>query len=206
MSLIDDLSQRAVTFGVSLSPQQASDTLQYLLELEKWNRTYDLTAVATVEEMVYRHALDSLSIAPYIPLGEVLDLGSGAGLPGIPLALALPRNRFVLIEPLGKRVRFLNHVVRLLKLDNVRVFEGRAESYPGAPADAVCVRAVASLRELTRLAAPLLAPGGVLLAMKGSTVAQELAGSFDGFATPEQIALEVPNAPGARWLIRLQRL
>lgn len=206
MNLIDQLSQHAVAFGVSLSAQQASDTLAYLLELEKWNRTYDLTAVASVEEMVYRHALDSLSIAPYIPLGEILDLGSGAGLPGIPLALALPRNRFVLIEPLGKRVRFLNHVVRLLKLDNVRVFEGRAERYSGDPADAVCVRAVASLLELTRLAAPLLAPGGVLLAMKGSAVEQELAGPFGGFATPEQIALEVPNAPGARWLIRLQRL
>lgn len=202
----DLLSQHAVQFGVSLTLAQAQALVSYLGELEKWNRTYDLTAVSSYAEMLFRHALDSLSIAPFVPSGEILDLGSGAGLPGMPLAIALPDCRFVLVEPLSKRVRFLNHIVRTLKLSNARVFEGRAESYQGAPAQAVCARAVASLLELSRLSAPLLEPGGVLLAMKGSAVNAELLSDFPGFATPEPIALEVPNAPGKRWLIRMQKL
>jgi len=206
MNQTDTLAQAAVAFGVSLDLMQAQTIVRYLEELEKWNRTYDLTAVAGVEEMLYRHALDSLSIAPYIPLGVTLDVGSGAGLPGIPLAIALPAQKFVLIEPLSKRVRFLSHIVRTFKLSNVSIFEGRSEAYRGAPAQAACVRAVASMHELARLCAPLLEPGGVLLAMKGASVAAELGGDFPGFSTPESLQLEVPQAPGPRWLVRLQRI
>jgi 16S rRNA (guanine527-N7)-methyltransferase len=192
--------------GVPLADPPVAALWRYVLELDKWNATYDLTAVASIEDMLYRHVLDSLAIWPHLPRGDLIDLGSGAGLPGIPLAIVEPTLQITLIEPLGKRARFLNHVVRTLKLGNVAVFNGRAEQWAGPTVALVSARAVAALPQLAAWSRPLLHAGGVLLAMKGPKVHDERVVPIEGFSAPELIALDVPRASGERWLVKLRRL
>ena len=150
--------------------------LDYLQLLHKWNRAYNLTAVRDPAEMVTRHLLDSLAVAPFLDGRRFLDVGTGAGLPGVPLAIQRPDLAFHLLDSNGKKTRFLFQVKTALALDNMTVHHARAESFrPEVPFDAVLSRAFTSLAEMVAVCGHTLAPGGRYLAMKGAYPADELA-------------------------------
>lgn len=183
--------------------------LVYLAELVKWNGAYNLTAVRDPAEMVTRHLLDSLAVlaaldSRFSPAGaNLIDIGAGAGLPGIPLALARPGWRIVLLDSNGKKARFLRHVQRTLGLDNVEVAEARAEDHePEQRADAVISRAFASLADFVQTTAHLLlADDGCWLAMKGRLDPAEIDGLPDHVYVENAIRLAVPGLREERHLV-----
>jgi len=154
----------------------ATPLLNYLALLQRWNHSYNLTAIREPQQMVIRHVLDSLTLVPHLQGKTLADLGSGAGLPGIPLALACPQLQVTLIESSRKKARFLREVVRHLQLNNVAVINTRIETV-AHPAyyDLLCARALASLADLIKTGGRLLHPEGKFLAMKGVYPAEELA-------------------------------
>jgi 16S rRNA (guanine527-N7)-methyltransferase len=140
----------------------------YLLLLKKWNLAYNLTAIRDIESMVSKHLLDSLAILPWINGNRIIDVGSGAGLPGIPLAIAQPEKNFVLLDSNGKKTRFLNEVKRQLHLNNLEVVHFRVENYhPTQGFDTVVSRAFSSLTQMIEWTTHLIAEDGIWLAMKG---------------------------------------
>lgn len=141
---------------------------QYLKLLEKWNKAYNLTAIRDIEEMAVRHVFDSLAIAEWVKGNRLLDVGSGAGLPGIPLAITHPHWQVVLLDSNGKKVRFLQEVKRVLHLDNVEVVQSRVENYHPAEGFAtVTSRAFSDLDQMLKWTGHLVAADGIWLAMKG---------------------------------------
>lgn len=150
--------------------------LHYLNLLHKWNHAYNLTAVRDLDAMVTRHLLDSLAILPWIKGNRLLDVGSGAGLPGIPLALAAPELHVVLLDSNGKKIRFLQEVKRVLALDNVDIVQTRVENYhPSQGFDTVTSRAFSDLSQMINWTQHLVAASGIWLAMKGRYPEAELA-------------------------------
>lgn len=185
----------------------APPLLAYLGLLLRWNRSYNLTAVRDPRQMVVRHLLDSLSMHPFAARGEALaDLGSGPGLPGIPLAIALPRLQVTLVESNGKKARFLREAVRTLGLANARVAETRAEALdePGRY-DLLTARALDSLAGILAVGGHLLAPGGRLLAMKGVEPADEIAALPPPWRVLASHPLRVPGLNEARHLVEVGR-
>lgn len=155
--------------------RDSQDYMAYLLLLHKWNRAYNLTALKNVDSMVSRHLFDSLSILPWIKGSHILDAGSGAGLPGIPLALSLPNSHFVLVDSNGKKTRFMQTAKRALQLDNVDILQTRLEGFePPIKFDTIVSRAFSDLSKMIRLTQHLLAPNGQWLAMKGRYPKDEL--------------------------------
>lgn len=147
----------------------------YLSLLNKWNAAYNLTAIRDMESMVSKHLLDSLAVLPWLQGDYILDVGTGAGLPGIPLAIAQPQRRFVLLDSNGKKVRFLNEVKRQLALTNLEVVQFRVENYhPNQGFDTVTSRAFSSLEQMIFWTEHLIAEQGVWLAMKGRYPEEEL--------------------------------
>ncbi|MCG6116891.1 MAG: 16S rRNA (guanine(527)-N(7))-methyltransferase RsmG [Aquimonas sp.] len=188
------------------SESLALPLLAYLALLRQWNGAYNLTAVREPDRMLGLHLLDSLSILPALSDGSLVDIGSGAGLPGIPLAIARPRLQVSLVEPVGKKARFLREVVRQLKLANVQVFDCRAERMDRSQQfDCLSARALGSLAQLIEFGAHLLKPQGRLLAMKGQWPSDELAALPAGWALGESRRLTVPEVEGERHLLVLQR-
>lgn len=190
--------------SLSLNDTQIDQLLDYLALLVKWNQAYNLTAIRDANEMVAKHLLDSLSIAPYIDGERFLDVGTGAGLPGIPLAICFPHKQFELLDSNGKKTRFLQQVIAELALDNCRVHRSRIESCAlAANFDGILSRAFASLAAMTEACGPLLASGGVLLAMKGQYPAEELSQLPKPYIVKGSHALRVPGLAGARHLLVL---
>jgi 16S rRNA (guanine527-N7)-methyltransferase len=176
----------------------------YLALLERWNRAYNLTAVRDPEAMVVRHVLDSLSILPWVEGPRVLDVGSGAGLPGIPLAIARPEYEFSLLDSNGKRTRFLTQVAAELRLNNVSVVRGRVEDYrPETLFNSIVSRAFATLADMVTDAGRLCAPAGRLLAMKGVFPDDELARLPPGYVVVGVYPLHVPSLDAERHLVHL---
>lgn len=159
----------------SLDAARLDALLRLLDELERWNRKFNLTAIRDRGDMLTLHLLDSLAARPYLKGGTVLDIGTGAGFPGLPLAIAEPDRSFVLLDSSNKKIQFVRHAARTLGLDNVEAVHSRAESFaPGEGFDTVIARAVAELAELARLAGHLVGEGGVFVALKGRYPAEEL--------------------------------
>lgn len=183
------------------------DTLTGFVELlSRWNQAYNLTAIRDPAEMVARHVLDSLSVLDLLDGVRVLDVGSGAGLPGIPLSVASPDRNFVLLDSNGKRVRFVTHAIGRLALENVDVIQSRVEDYHDESGfDTVLSRAFSSLADFVRLSGHLCAPGGRLVAMKGRSDADELAQVPGGWEVVENRPLRVPGVEGQRHAIVLRR-
>ncbi len=184
----------------------AADDRQRLLTfvhlLVKWNAAYNLTAVRDPQEMVARHLLDSLVLLPYLHGARVLDIGTGPGLPGIPLALARPDIAFTLLDANAKKTRFVTQAVGELGLKNVEVVQARVENYrPEQKFDTLVARAFSSIAELLKSAQHLCAPGGRFLAMKGVYPEEELAAIPAEFAVSEVLALKVPGLDAARHLV-----
>ncbi|WP_462322496.1 16S rRNA (guanine(527)-N(7))-methyltransferase RsmG [Halochromatium sp.] len=170
------LAAMSAQIGATLDETARDKLIHYLLLLGRWNRAFNLTAVRDPREQVARHLLDSLAILPWVMRGPVLDLGTGAGLPGIPLALARPELAFTLLDSNGKKTRFVRQTVLELGLENVEVIQIRLETYrPAHKFATIVARALASLQELYQSALRLARADGCLLALKGRLAADELA-------------------------------
>ena len=199
-----DLQQGLQAMG--LDTALATPLLAYLALLVRWNRTYNLTAIRDPREMVTRHLLDSLAMAGHVSAGTLADLGTGPGLPGIPLAIAHPQLQVTLVESNGKKARFLREAVRQLGLKNARVAESRAESLdePGAY-DNLTARAMDTLAGIVEVGGHLLRPGGQLLAMKGVYPHEEIAQLPADWQVLEVRPLQVPGLVGDRHLVVAER-
>lgn len=153
----------------------ADKLMHYLSLLDKWNQAYNLTAVRDVEAMLKRHVMDSLAVSPWLQGSRIIDVGTGAGLPGIPLAVTHPQCQFVLLDSNGKKIRFLEEVKRQLSLENVQIEQSRVENYhPEQGFDTVISRAFSELEQMIRWTRHLLADNGIWLAMKGRYPENEL--------------------------------
>ena len=174
MSIVERLVQGTAALGVTLSEPDAALLLRLLAELERWNRTYNLTAIRDRDAMLTHHLLDSLSIHPDLQGTTVADVGTGAGFPGLPLAVLNPQRRFTLIDSNGKKIRFVQHAARELGLTNVEGLHGRVEDIEGRVFDTVVARAFAALPELVENVAPLCGAHTRVLAMKGKWPRDEI--------------------------------
>jgi 16S rRNA (guanine527-N7)-methyltransferase len=204
MSIEQSIIEGSEQLGIPLPAEAITQLVAYLTLLERWNRAYNLTAVRDPDAMVIRHLLDSLSVLPWIEGPRVLDVGSGAGLPGIPLAVARPGLAFCLLDSNGKRTRFLTQAVAELRLTNVEVVRSRVEDYqPPSLFNNVVSRAFATLAELLASAGRLCAPTGRLLAMKGVFPDDELARLPTGYVLAGVYPLHVPNLEAERHLVHL---
>jgi 16S rRNA (guanine527-N7)-methyltransferase len=202
-----EASLRAGLAAMALAGELASPLLAYLDLLARWNRAYNLTAVRDPREMVPRHLLDSLAMEPFLDgIASLADLGTGPGLPGIPLAIARPALRVTLVEANGKKARFLREAVRSLPLPNARVAEARIEALDEAGAyDAITARALATLPQIIELGGHLLKPAGKLLAMKGVVPDEEIAALPAGWRAEAVHALVVPGLAAERHLVVVSR-
>lgn len=189
---------------LELAADAPARLLAYLELLAKWNRAYNLTAVRDPAEMVARHLLDSLAVLPFVHGTPLADIGSGAGLPGIPLAIAQPDLAVTLVESNGKKARFLREAVRTLPLPNVTVRETRVQDAVG-PFATVTARAFASLADMLAGGGHLLARDGRWLAMKGRIDRDEIAAVPGGFHVVAVHRLAVPGIDGERNLVELAR-
>lgn len=199
------LTAGLAVLSLSLPDDAAPRLLAYLDTLAKWNAAYNLTAVRQPRDMVTRHLLDSLAVLPRVR-GPLVDVGSGAGLPGVPLAIARPDIAVTLLDSNGKRTRFLRHVVRSLPLANATVAEARAEEHrPPAPYATVICRAVARLSDFLDLTRHLAAEDGQWLAMKGKLDPDELTEVPEDFRIVDAQPLTVPGLPEARHLVVVTR-
>jgi 16S rRNA (guanine527-N7)-methyltransferase len=190
--------------GLAATPDQIERLLDYVELLFRWNATYNLTAVREFGEMIDRHVLDSLAIAKFVQGETLADLGSGAGLPGIPLAILEPARSYALIDSNGKKARFLREAVRVLSLPNVRVENARVEDVTGQ-FDTVTARAFAGVAEMVKLGGHLLARDGILLAMKGLLNEQEILDMPPDFTVASTLPLHVPGTDKARHLVIVRR-
>jgi 16S rRNA (guanine527-N7)-methyltransferase len=190
------LDSGIAALNLNVTDEQVDQLLSFIKLIEKWNKAYNLTSIRNREEMVRLHILDSLSIIPHIEGKRVIDIGTGAGLPGIPLAICLPEIEFTLLDSNAKKTRLE------LKLKNVEVIHSRVENHhPELAYDAVLTRAFAGLADIMKLTAHLLAQDGVLLAMKGQSPDAELA---EITAKKSVIRVSVPGADVERCLVRIQ--
>jgi 16S rRNA (guanine527-N7)-methyltransferase len=206
MSLGAALDSGLEALQLPLPPDAREKLLAYLALIEKWNRVYNLTAVRDHDRMLPQHLLDSLAVAPHVSGETLLDVGSGAGLPGIPLALAKPELCVTLLEVNHKKAAFLRQAVIDLALENVEVAQTRVESWEAPERyDVVISRAFSDLAEFAALAGRLVADGGVLAAMKGVYPNEEIAQLPAPYRVAQSITLDVPGLGAERHLVLVQR-
>ena len=199
------LEAGAAELGTPLTEAARRQLEAFVPLLLRWNRVYNLTAIEEPSEIVTRHLLDSLAVLPWLEGSRALDVGSGAGFPGIPLAIARPQMHITLLDSREKRVRFLRQAVSELGLPRVEVVLARVEQYRGVDAfDSVLARAFSSLADLVVGVGPLCAPGGVVLAMKGVYPAEELADPALAAYAAEVTRLQVPGLAAERHMVRLR--
>lgn len=204
MNLQPAIATGVNALGLTLNDDQLSLLCDFVGLLDKWNKAYNLTAVRDVNQMVPMHILDSLAIAPLITGATLLDVGTGPGLPGIPLAIAQPQRQFVLLDSNIKKTRFVQQAVLELGLPNVQVMHARVEEYqPSAPFDTVTARAFAPLARMLPQVGGHVAADGCVLAMKSQRADEELEQAPQGWRLEETIELEVPGVLGARCALRL---
>ncbi|HFW4522072.1 TPA: 16S rRNA (guanine(527)-N(7))-methyltransferase RsmG, partial [Salmonella enterica subsp. enterica serovar Havana] len=197
--MLNKLSRLLADAGISLTDHQKTLLVAYVDMLHKWNKAYNLTSVRDPNEMLVRHILDSIVVAPYLQGQRFIDVGTGPGLPGIPLAIVLPDAHFTLLDSLGKRVRFLRQVQHELKLENITPVQSRVEAYPSEPPfDGVISRAFASLNDMVSWCHHLPGEKGRFYALKGQLPGDEIALLPDNFSVESVEKLRVPHLEGER--------
>lgn len=204
----EELTQGGATLGVALDARQHELLMGYLALLIKWNKAYNLTAVRNPDEMVSRHLLDSLSVVPFVAErgNDWLDVGSGGGMPGVPLAILFPERRFTLLDSNGKKTRFLTQVKLELGLDNLGVVNARVEAFrPEQPFAGIVSRAFSALEDFANWTRHLGDRDTHWLAMKGLRPDDELARMPEDFKVEAEHTLAVPGCQGQRHLLILRR-
>jgi 16S rRNA (guanine527-N7)-methyltransferase len=190
--------------NIPLTLEAKAKLLNYIDLLNQWNQTHNLIGPIERNQLLQRHILDSLSVTPYLTGQQLIDVGSGAGLPGIPLAVALPHIQFTLLDSQGKKTSFMKQACYTLALTNVTVVNARAEKLTAPPFfDGVITRAFSSLLNIIAVSKHLLSPGGKYYAMKGKWPAEELAALPEGF-TMTSHRLQIPGLDAERHLIILE--
>lgn len=189
---------------LQLNATQRQQLVDFVQLLDKWNKAYNLTSVRDPNEMLVKHILDSLVVSPHLHGERFIDVGTGPGLPGIPLAIANPDKQFVLLDSLGKRVTFLKNAVRTLKLHNVQPVLSRVEAFEGEQFDGVLSRAFASLNDMVDWCAHLPNASGQFYALKGIFQPEEVAQITRPVELVKVIALKVPELVGERHLVVLK--
>jgi len=181
----DIVAQEAQAMGLSLSPHEINSFVLYASELKKWNSKVNLTAITKDKEIAIKHFVDSLSLAPYITDSDrLLDIGSGAGLPIIPLKILRPEIPMVSVDAVAKKIHFQRHIIRILNLQNIEAVHARVEELHKTHAQSFSIitsRAFTRLDRFVSLAAPLLSEGGMLIAMKGGQAEGEITASDEIF-------------------------
>lgn len=202
MSTAEQLKRGLIGLGLTLDRDTQQRLLDYIVLIEKWNRVHNLTAIREPEKMVSHHLLDSLAVSPHLHAKRLLDVGSGAGLPGIPLALANPGTHVVLLDSNHKKVAFLNQAAMELKLKNTEVCSERVESWQTPTRfDVIISRAFADMGEFVRVTRHLLAPGGMFAAMKGLHPYEEIGGLPPECKVRQVLPLAIPGLEAARHLV-----
>lgn len=191
---------------LKLDQQQINQMLDFIGLISKWNRTHNLTAITDIDEMINKHLLDSLSVAEFLPSGEVLDVGSGAGLPGVPLSIVSTNNKFTLVDSSLKRIGFLKEVKRKLALTNIDPIHSRVEQLDSSGFDIIMSRAYSSLDNMLSQTQHLLAKNGRWLAMKGVYPECEINEVSDHYRIDKSTKLTVPGLDAERHLIEIVRL
>ncbi|MBJ3593172.1 16S rRNA (guanine(527)-N(7))-methyltransferase RsmG [Salmonella enterica subsp. enterica serovar Saintpaul] len=200
--MLNKLSRLLADAGISLTDHQKNQLIAYVDMLHKWNKAYNLTSVRDPNEMLVRHILDSIVVAPHLQGDRFIDVGTGPGLPGIPLAIVLPQAHFTLLDSLGKRVRFLRQVQHELKLGNIAPVQSRVEEFPSEPPfDGVISRAFASLNDMVSWCHHLPGQNGRFYALKGLVPEDEIASLPAEFSVEEIVKLRVPQLDGERHLV-----
>ncbi len=196
----------AQELGIALDGMQAAALMRLVAELREWNQRFNLTAIREPGDMVDKHLLDSLAVQPWLRGRRVADIGTGAGFPGLPLAIVNPRRSFTLIEATGKKVRFVRHAIEALGIGNAAVVQARAETWrPPEPFDSVIARALGRLADFVRVAGHLCARDGRMLAMKGRHPTAEIAVLPPGWRMLAVHDLQVPGLAAARCVVELTR-
>jgi 16S rRNA (guanine527-N7)-methyltransferase len=199
MNYSQHLLDACAALNLEISEDKATQLLSFIDLIEKWNKAYNLTAIKNKQDMVALHLLDSLTVMPYLHGKRIIDVGTGAGLPGIPLAICLPELNFTLLDSNAKKTRFVQQVVLELKLANVNISHSRAEDFqPSQPFDTVLTRAFAELSDIVATTKHLLATNGSLIAMKGHCLESELA---QVSAKKTVIPVRVPGVEAERNLV-----
>lgn len=200
------LESLLVQTNISINEQQKQQLLDYVGLLDKWNKAYNLTSVRDPQEMLIKHIMDSLVVAAHLKGKNYIDVGTGPGLPGVVLAIALPEVQFVLLDSLGKRVRFLTQVKHTLGLKNITPVQSRVEDYqPSVKLNGVLSRAFASLQDMLSWCSHLVDQDGEFIALKGQYPQTELDNLPTGFHFSQNIVLQVPELDGERHLIILKK-
>ena len=196
----------AAQFGVALTQSDAERLLRLLDELDDWNQRMNLTAIRERSQQITKHLLDSLSLQPYLEGGRILDVGTGAGFPGLPLALVNPERSFTLLDSTAKKLKFIEHAAQALELDNVKTVHERAEVFrPKERFDRVVSRAVGPTATFVKWAGHLCVGGGRLLAMKGRAPTAELEDLPSGWKVAAVHRLNVPGLDEERHVVELCR-
>lgn len=191
---------------ISLSEKQIDLLVAYVELLNKWNKAYNLTSVRDPNEMLIKHIMDSLVISPHLQGTSFIDVGTGPGLPGIPLAIVNPEKQFDLVDSLGKRISFLKQVKYDLNISNVFPVQSRIESYNQKQFDGVISRAFASLADMLNWCHHLPNKNGIFYALKGAYHQDEVDHLPNDFVILDTIKLTVPNLDGERYLIKIKSI
>jgi 16S rRNA (guanine527-N7)-methyltransferase len=203
--VLNKLSRLLDEAGISLTDHQKNQLVAYVDMLHKWNKAYNLTSVRDPNEMLIRHILDSVVVAPHLVGSRFIDVGTGPGLPGIPLSIVLPDAYFTLLDSLGKRIRFLRQVQHELGLTNITPVQSRVEDFPAEPPfDGVISRAFASLNDMVSWCHHLPGQGGRFYALKGQLPDDEIGQLPAEFAVDSVIKLRVPQLDGERHLVMIK--
>lgn len=200
--MLNKLNRLLNSAGITLPENQKQQLVGYVELLHKWNKAYNLTSVRDPSEMLVRHILDSIVVEPHLQGSRFIDVGTGPGLPGIPLAIVRPDSHFTLLDSLGKRVRFLRQVQHELHLENITPVQSRVEEYPAQPPfDGVISRAFASLTDMVSWCHHLPAQNGRFYALKGQRPDDEITVLPEAFSVEEIVRLQVPELEGERHLV-----
>lgn len=206
MTLLRRLQDALAHTDLDVSELQQQQLVGYVQLMHKWNKAYNLTSVRDPNEMLVKHILDSVVVAPYLQGSQFIDVGTGPGLPGIPLAIMLPEANFTLLDSLGKRVRFMRQVGFELKLPNITPVQSRVEEFiPAVPFDMVLSRAFASIKDMLHWCAHLVDSAGTFMALKGQFPEQEMAEIPAEFYVQDVIKLRVPGLDGERHLVKIRK-